>query len=319
MSASSQAQKKGDVVLTCRGITKSFGRVQALRGADLRVSRGGIFGLVGPNGAGKTTLFSIICGFLLPDQGKVEVAGRIVDSANRLPSGLVATLPQDAQMMPSQSIGSQLAYYGRLVGMDSAKAKAEALRVLELVGLAEVYGRKAKTLSHGMYKRVGIAQAFIGQPELIILDEPTAGLDPHAARDIRSLLRNIRGTRTVFVSSHQLGEMEDLCHEIAIMNEGRIVRQDTVKALVGQAAEITFRLVGAPENSRFKGLRALDFVQEAKWNAETDRLQVTFDPKLKKADEAASELVSWLAGNAIAFVEMQVGKSLEDRFIEETK
>ena len=163
MSTAMDASKKNGLVLSCRGVAKTFGRVQALRGVDLRVSRGGIFGLVGPNGAGKTTLFSIICGFLQPDQGMVEVAGRIVDAANRLPSGMVATLPQDAQMMPSQSIGSQLAYYGRLVGMDDGKAKAEAMRVLDLVGLTEVYGRKAKTLSHGMYKRVGIAQAFIGE------------------------------------------------------------------------------------------------------------------------------------------------------------
>jgi ABC-2 type transport system ATP-binding protein len=307
-----------DFVLDVKGVTKTFGQVQALRGIDLAVPRGGIFGLVGPNGAGKTTLFSIICGLVGADTGTVNVGGLAISPGHSPPAGKLAMLPQDAAFLSGVTVGAQLAYYARLGGMERVAALKEVARVLGLVGLPEVATRTADTLSHGMRKRVGIAQAYIGNPELVILDEPTAGLDPQAARDIRATLRTMN-TQTIMVSTHDLAEVEDLCNEVAILNQGKVARQDTVANLVGAAAEISFRLTAAPADKVMVELRALPLVADASFDVGAGRLRVTFDPKKTPSDEAASTLLAFFVGRGVAIMEMQVGKRLEDRFLEETK
>jgi ABC-2 type transport system ATP-binding protein len=306
-------------VLRVSNLNKSYGNIHALRGMNLAVARGQIFGVVGPNGAGKTTLFSIVSGFLPTDSGEVEIDGQRQKPGAPPPAGALAILPQDALFLADLTLGIQLAHYGELQGLTRKQARDEARRVLELVGLAEVHDRKAKTLSHGMHKRVGIAQAFIGAPRVVILDEPTAGLDPHAAREIRALLRKIQGERTVIVSSHNLGEIEDLCHEVAILDGGRLVRQDTIAGVLGGAELIVFRLGRAPTEGDLALLRALPFVRDVSWSTDDDRLRVGFDATRQAPGPAARDIVSALVDAQVPFVEMQIGKSLEERFLEETR
>lgn len=305
-------------VLDVRGVTKLYGSLVALNQIDLQVRPGGIFGVVGSNGAGKTTLFSVVCGFIGRKAGRVEVCGYPVDTSSPPPPGLLGILPQDARLLPSRPVGAQLQYYGRLLGFGRKRARQETERVLDLVGLGDAFRSKPKALSHGMYKRVGIAQAFLGDPKLIILDEPTAGLDPHAARDIRALLRAIRGDRTVLVSSHNLAEVEDLCHEVAIVHQGRVVRQDSIGHLIGHAAEVAFRFGRVPDDALLGKLRALDFLDDVRWDAGAERVRFYFDPDSIPSSEAARRLVNHLVDQGIPFLEMQLGKSLEDRFVEET-
>ena len=306
-------------VLRVSKLSKSYGNIHALRDMDLQVGRGQIFGVVGPNGAGKTTLFSIVSGFLVADSGEVEIDGKRLRPGEPPASGSLSILPQDAAFLADLSLGTQLSHYGELQGLPRAEARTEARRVLDLVGLGEVHDRKAKTLSHGMHKRVGIAQAFIGSPQVVILDEPTAGLDPHASREIRALLRKIQGERTVIVSSHNLGEIEDLCNEIAILDGGRLVRQDSIAGVVGSAELIVFRLGRAPTEAELAPLRALPFVTDVRWSTDDDRLRVDFDATKQPPGPAARDLVSAMVDARIPFVEMQVGKSLEERFLEETR
>ncbi len=305
-------------LLDVRGLRKSYGSVQALRGLDLRVDAGRIFGVVGPNGAGKTTLFSLVCGFTAADAGEVRVAGQLVTPTTPPPRGSMAILPQDALLGSRPSIGAQLVFLARLGGMEAEEAKREARRVLALVDLSEVYDRRPHTMSHGMSKRVGIAQAFMGSPQLIILDEPTAGLDPHAASDIRQLIRGIRGERTIVVSSHNLAEVEDLCHEVAIVHEGAVVRQQTLAEVLGEAAQLIVRLSKPPSAALMGALRSLNLFSEVVFDEGADRLRVGFDPAHLSAGRAAKRLVNELVDRDVAFVELQVGKRLEDRFLEET-
>lgn len=307
------------LVLRVTNLSKSYGRIKALQGMSLEVERGRIFGVVGPNGAGKTTLFSVVAGFLPADSGEVEIDGKRLEPGAPPPAGSLSILPQDAQFLAELSLGAQLTHYGELQGLSRARAGEESKRVLELVGLSEVHGRKAKSLSHGMHKRVGIAQAFIGDPSVVILDEPTAGLDPHSAREIRALLRKIQGQRTVIVSSHNLGEVEDLCHEIAILDHGRLIRQDSIAGVLGGADLIVFRLGRAPSEAELSPLRALPFVGEVNWSTADDRLRVGFDPERQPPGPAARDMVAALVAANVPFVEMQVGKSLEERFLEETR
>jgi ABC-2 type transport system ATP-binding protein len=305
--------------LRVTGLSKSYGRLQALRGMNLEVQPGQIFGVVGPNGAGKTTLFSVVSGFLPADAGEVEIEGKRLRRGAPPPQGSLAILPQDAAFIAELNLGMQLVFYGELQGLSRTQAQAEARRVLQIVGLPEVYDRKAKTLSHGMHKRVGIAQAFIGDPSVVILDEPTAGLDPHAAREIRALLRKIQGQRTVIVSSHNLGEVEDLCNEVAILDQGMLIRQDTITGVIGGAQVVVFRLSRPPTEPDVAALRALPFVNAVDWSTDDERLRVGFDADVQPPGPAARDMVCALVDAGVPFLELKLGKSLEERFLEETR
>lgn len=306
-------------VLRVSNLSKSYGPIHALQSMNLAVERGQIFGVVGVNGAGKTTLFSVVSGFLPADSGEVEIDGKRQRPGAPPAVGALSILPQDASFLADLPLGMQLGHYGELQGLSRKQARDEARRVLDLVGLAEVFDRKAKTLSHGMHKRVGIAQAFIGTPQVVILDEPTAGLDPHAAREIRALLRKIQGERTVIVSSHNLGEIEDLCNEVAILDGGRLVRQDSIAGVIGGAELIVFRLSRAPTEANLAAVRALPFVRDVSWSTADERMRVGFDAAKQAPGPAARDIVSALVDAQVPFVEMQIGKSLEERFLEETR
>jgi ABC-type multidrug transport system ATPase subunit len=170
-----------------------------------------------------------------------------------------------------------------------------------------------------MRKRLGIAQAFIGTPKFVILDEPTEGLDPVAAREVRQVVRAIAGDRTLLVSSHNLREIEDLCSEVAILNQGRVVRQDKVENLVGEADEIAFHLPGPPPAELMNSFGAPGFVTGATWDQTGSRLLIRFDRTRSASDDAAQALVAHLVSRGVKFSQMHVGKRLEDRFIEETR
>lgn len=305
-------------MLEISGVSKAYKAVKALNGVDMRLDGPGIFGLVGPNGAGKTTLFSVICGFLAADTGTVKVAGQSVSPSHPPAPGVLSILPQDARFPTGTPVGQLLAYYATLGGMTRSQAKAEAKRVLALVGLSDVAGRAATTLSHGMYKRIGIAQAFIGDPRVVILDEPTAGLDPHAAREVRGVVRAICENRCVIVSSHNLLEIEDLCQHVTILHKGKVVRQGSLGELKGEGAEVSFRMAADPGAELAARLEALDYVTGVTWDAPAGRLRVAIDLKVKASDAASGELVQVLVGAGVKFMDMSVGASLEDRFMSET-
>jgi ABC-type multidrug transport system ATPase subunit len=165
---------------------------------------------------------------------------------------------------------------------------------------------------------VAIAQAFLGEPALVLLDEPTAGLDPQSSREIRALLRGLRGERSIVVSSHNLSEIEDLCDTVAILGAGRVVRHDTMAEVVGQAASIVVRLVAPPSEALTDAIADLPFVTGVTHDEAVDRLRVDFDASRVQPVVAARDVVSVLAEMRADFIELQIGSSLEDRFLEET-
>ena len=300
-----------------RGIAKRFGGIHALRGVDLDVPRGCIFGLIGPNGAGKTTLFSVLCGYVRPDAGTVRILGRPPHPAPG--AARLATYPQDAQLLPSLSVRNHLVYYARLDGFVGNSAIQEASRVLHLVGLPEAWSRMPRTLSHGMRKRVGICQAFLGRPDVVILDEPVAGLDPDAARAVRHAIRDVGRERTVLVSSHDLDEVQDLCSEVAVLREGSIVRRERTAALVTGRGRVTFKTGRCPEEPLLRELRALPWVRGVEWDEADARLRIDFDQQVKPTEDAARDLVQLLLARGVLFSEMQLGQRLDDVFREETR
>ncbi len=221
-----------------RELTKVYsGNVRALRGVDLDIAPG-MFGLLGPNGAGKTTLMRILAGILSPSGGSVRVAGEDM----RTGAGRVAVkrmlgyLPQDLGVYPDLSAREFLDYIGILKGLDKRETRrARVGELLELVGLADVATRKLKGFSGGMKRRVGIAQALLNDPKLLIVDEPTAGLDPEERIRFRNLLSELAGSRTVLLSTHIVEDIAQTCQRLAVMRDGAIVFNGTIAELVESA------------------------------------------------------------------------------------
>lgn len=227
-------------IITCQNIVKSYGRKQVLNDISFELEAGAPIALVGPNGAGKTTLMSLICGFMTPNSGEITMLGH--KPGSQALAGVFSALPQDALFDPGFSVGYQLTLLGQLQGLGKAKAKKEALRTLELMGLADVFKERPTALSHGMRKRASIAQALIGTPQIVFLDEPTAGLDPASAKNIRHVVQSLSDKVSFVISSHNLLELEKLCHSVLFLDDGKIqykpsIYQSDLGANQGQDAE----------------------------------------------------------------------------------
>ncbi len=201
------------------------GGVRALNGVQLTIPNG-MFGLLGPNGAGKTTLMRILAGILRPTSGGVRVGeyDAATHQGQQAIKRILGYLPQDLGMYPDLSAREFLDYIGMLKGLDDRQARHERVeRLLELVSLTDVANRKIKTFSGGMKRRVGIAQALLNDPRLLIVDEPTAGLDPEERIRFRNLLADLGGDRTVLLSTHIVEDIAQTCQRLAIMKSGRVV------------------------------------------------------------------------------------------------
>ncbi len=208
------------------GLNKFFGEKQALNNVDFEIEKGAPVALVGPNGAGKTTLFSVLCGYIQPSSGSVEIFG--ARPGSKATFGRLAALPQDAQLDPRFSIAHQLSFYGQLQGFNKKKSKFEVERTLDLVGLSDALNEKPDALSHGMRKRVTIAQALMGTPDIVMLDEATSGLDPLHAREVRQLVASLASEVTFILSSHDLNELERLCQQVLYLDKGILQRHKTL-------------------------------------------------------------------------------------------
>jgi ABC-2 type transport system ATP-binding protein len=233
-------------VLEVVEIRKRFDAVEALAGCSFSVERGRMLGFLGPNGAGKTTAMRTVFGLVPPDAGEVHWDGRPIGVAERLRFGY---MPEERGLYPRMRVGEQLVYFGRLHGLAPDKARAAASRWLARLGLEGRGGAKVEELSHGNQQRAQLAAALVHEPELLVLDEPFAGLDPLAVHTLAEVLRGqaVRGAAVLF-SSHQLELVEDICEEIAIIDHGRIVTIGDIDALkrASQRRRIELRIEGAP-------------------------------------------------------------------------
>jgi ABC-type multidrug transport system ATPase subunit len=227
------------------GLRKRYGRTNALDGFSLAVPRGSITGLVGRNGAGKTTWMMTVAGLTLPDSGTINILGRGPFDAERH-SGRVGVIPQDSELPAEAKVRDLLIDYGLLQSLprDAAARSADAL--IGSFNLSDKAQAKIRTLSHGMRKRVMIAQAFLGNVELVLLDEPLSGLDPVEADNMRSFLASMQGKMTIVISSHQLDDIERLCSHVAFVSDGKVERMDTLRSITSQSGRIAYRLARVP-------------------------------------------------------------------------
>ena len=296
-------------LIECRGLVKRFGATRALDGLDLAVEPGAPVALVGPNGAGKTTLFSVLCGFLPARTGSVRVLG--LPPGHPGLRGRLAALPQDAALDPHRAVGAQLAHFARLQGMGRAAARAEAARALELVGMADAAGSRPGALSHGMGKRVALAQALLGTPELVLLDEPTAGVDPPNVRVIHAIVAELAGTTGFLVSSHNLDELERLTDRVVYLERGRVsARGELANRAGADDARLGVTLergpdpdeVGAALGSLAAVVAVAPGTRGASWSLE-----------VRDVDRATAEVVALCAARGWRWRALARGRSLEER------
>jgi ABC-2 type transport system ATP-binding protein len=307
----------GAPAVSIQGLTKRFGSNPALEEVSFDVPVGTLYGLLGPNGAGKTTLFSIAAGFVKPTAGRVEVLG--IDVAHiRLLRGRFSMLPQDARFQAGIPVIEQLVMFCRLNGQDPVAARASAQKALELVGLGAQGKRSARALSHGMMKRVQLCQAFLGDPEVVFLDEPTSGLDPENARQVRELVRGMRGSRTVVFSSHNLQEVQDLCDHVAILDKGDLRLSGSMAELTGSTFLLRIGLprpLTAQAEAALTRLPAVERIERTGPNDLNVRLRTQGAGGKEEATKAIHDVLSAHGLFPRSFFE---GASLEALFLEIT-
>ncbi len=220
-----------------RGLTKVFPipfrrtRVVAVRGLNLEVAPGQVYGLLGPNGSGKSTTLKIILGLVSPSSGSTEIFGR--DSREVGSREAVGFLPENPYFYKYLTGAETLRFYGKLCGLSGARLQSRTGELLELVGLQNARDRRLGGYSKGMLQRIGLAQALIQEPKLVVLDEPTAGVDPAGSRDIRDLILDLkRRGITVLLSSHLLAQVQEICDRVGILANGVLVREGRVEDLL---------------------------------------------------------------------------------------
>ncbi len=311
-------------MITVSGLTKRYGKKIAVNNASFTINRGDIVGLLGPNGAGKTTTMNMITGYISSTGGKITIGGYdILENPNEA-KAKIGYLPEQPPLYHDMTVKEYLNFVYNLKGCskkENIKIKSEHIReVCEVVKITDVYHRMIKNLSKGYKQRVGLAQALIGDPEILILDEPTSGLDPKEIVEIRNLIKRLGTRRTVILSSHVLSEVQAICERIIIINEGYVVMDaltDELSENMGPNSRYGIRLAAPEEDdvagvlgsligvskveyvgSYEKGTR--DFIVEADKNVDIRR--ILFDECAKR--------------NWYILMITPLGMSLEDIFIQ---
>ena len=251
-------------MIEVQNVTKYYGQVRALDRVSFAVKRGEIVGLLGPNGSGKTTLMRILTGFFPPTEGKVWVAGLDVETSSLEARRRLGYLPENVVLYPDMSVRAFLHFCVQVKGDSVTQRRQQVDRVLSECALEHMAHRHIGTLSKGYRQRVGLAQALLCEPEVLVLDEPTIGLDPNQVIEMRELIKGMGGKTTVLLSSHILHEVSLTCQRVVIIDKGRIIAEDTAAGLSERVQGATQTLVRAagPSQEMLATLRALTGVRE---------------------------------------------------------
>jgi len=246
-------------MIEVRELTKKYGELVAVDGLTFKVEPGRIWGLLGPNAAGKTTTMRILTGYLPATAGRAVVAGHDVFDEPDAVKRVIGYLPEVVPLYPDMTVAGYLAFVAEIKQVPKAQRKAALARVLGSAGLKDHGGRLIKNISRGYKQRVGIAQAMINDPQVLILDEPTIGLDPGQIMEIRELIKSLRGEHTILLSTHILPEVTQVCDGVVIINEGRLSACGSLEELAASfdrtdGVVLKLRKAGPDEAALFRGI-----------------------------------------------------------------
>ena len=298
-------------------LTKRYGRITAVDDVTFRVERGEIFGFLGPNGAGKTTTMRILTGYMPATEGKAIVAGFDVFDQPIEAKRRTGYLPETPPLYPDMTVAEYLQFVAKLKGVLSADRAARVRAVMERTRIADMADRLCSKLSKGYRQRVGLAQALIHNPEVLILDEPTAGLDPKQIIETRELIKEFAGDHTIILSTHILPEVAQTCQRVVIINKGRVVAVDTPDNLTARlrGSETMYLQVDANGGDAADVLGRLSGVTRV---AESDRRDgiVGYEVESEKGRDVRRDLARAVVANGWGLLELRpMRMSLEEIFL----
>lgn len=299
------------------GLTKRYGSREAVSDISFRVDKGEIVGFLGPNGAGKSTTLRMITGFLAPTSGSVRIDGIEVGENPIEARRRFGYMPEIVPLYEEMRVLDFLRYRAELKGVAYRKAKAEAQRALEVAGVSDVSDRIIGQLSKGYRQRVGLADALLADPPILILDEPTAGLDPNQIRHVRELVKGLAGEKTVFLSTHILPEVEATCGRVVIIRKGKKVGEGEPSSLRRRAeGEITLYLAGPAEPQAYvDAVAGLSPVR----SAEVDRKEGAAKLHVSGGEAAIDEIFQAVVAQGLTLRRLEAkSASLEEVFVELT-
>ncbi len=299
------------------GLVKDFGRTRAVAGVSFDVAAGEIMGLLGPNGSGKTTIMRILTGFFPPTEGSVAIDGLDVERHPLAIRERIGYLPENVVLYPDLTVVRFLRFCAEVKGVPAAVRRARLDEVIGACGLTEVAGKLIGKLSKGYRQRVGIAQALVHRPRVLILDEPTVGLDPRQIVEIRALIKALAGSTTVLLSTHILPEVSMTCGRVIIIDYGRIIAEDTALGLtqrVRGSDETRVRVAG-PRADVLAALAAVGGLDELREETTRDGA-VTVVVRSARGDALRREIAALVVGRGWGLLEMRtLPMSLEDLFV----
>ncbi len=297
-------------MLEAHHLKKAYGAIQAVDGVSLRVGPGEVMGLLGPNGAGKTTTIGMLAGLIAPDSGEVRIAGELIGGDTSPVKRQLGLVPQELALFDELSAAQNLDLFGALYNLSGTRLARERERVLELVGLTGRARDKAGTFSGGMKRRLNLAAALMHDPQVILLDEPTAGVDPQSRNAIFDNLEVLKAAgKTLLYTTHYMEEAARLCDRIAIVDHGKVVADDTVPGLLRRAPVSNFILIDLAGPTSLPGLEALAGVKQAEWNGQRLRIGV-------ERLDVLPDLLLWLRANGAMVEHLQTERpTLETVFL----
>lgn len=307
-------------MITIENLTKFYGHNRAVNNISFTINDNEILGFLGPNGAGKSTTMNMISGYLPMSHGTVTICGTDISKDPVKAKSKIGYLPQDPPVYPDMRVKEYMSFCAGLKRIPRSKRKDEIKRVMELLSITDVKDKLIKNLSGGYKRRVGFAQAILGNPEFIILDEPTVGLDPNQVIEVRNIIKALKKSHSVIFSSHILSEVSEVCDRVVIINKGDIRAIDTIENLeksFGNNLVLHIKVKGAKTKSASiiemtRGVKEITDISEEDNNVFSFTTQLDGD-----AEEVRKSLMSELIKNNVDIVEIYTDKpNLENVFIE---
>ncbi|PFJ08685.1 export ABC transporter ATP-binding protein [Bacillus cereus] len=298
-------------------ITKSFGKKEVVKNVSLEVKKGETFGLLGPNGAGKSTTISMICGLIPYDSGDIKVGGKSVKECPLEAKKKIGIVPQDIALYPTLSAKENLIFWGKMYGLNGKVAKERAEEVLAYVGLQDRGKDKIETFSGGMKRRINIGAALMHEPELLIMDEPTVGIDPQSRNHILETVKKLNEKgMTVIYTSHYMEEVEYLCERIAIVDHGKVIALGTKRELCNRLTDgfIVRLQLNRYSTELLQKLKALSVVERIIFDEDTSTIDIGLN-----GGEAIGTVVSVVVENNAQILKLEVQEpNLEALFLQLT-
>ncbi len=309
-------------MIEVQNLRKNFGATLAVDDVSFRVEQGEIIGLLGPNGSGKTTIMRILTGFFPPTSGKARVAGLDVEERSLEARQKIGYLPENVNLYPDMPVDRFLRFCGEVKGLRGKRLTERVEAVIDAVALHDVRRKEIGKCSKGYRQRVGIAQAIVHEPSVLILDEPTVGLDPNQVVEIRELIRALRGQATIILSTHILTEVSITCDRAIIINKGKIIAQDTADALHARVHGVyqTLIRIEGPRDEVLAAVRAVDGVERV------DEQPMPSDPSIRlivtsnRGEEVRKNIVRTIVERNWSLLEASpISLTLEELFVRLTK